>query len=49
VLDLDPPNSEFDLRLKDFGWNLGFLVEFSGSIPDDLVCLGTQVLGHSIP
>jgi hypothetical protein len=24
VLDLDPPNSEFGLRLKDFGWNLGF-------------------------
>jgi hypothetical protein len=24
VLDLDPPNSEFGPRLKDFGWNLGF-------------------------
>jgi hypothetical protein len=24
VLDFDPPNSEFGLRLKDFGWNLGF-------------------------
>jgi hypothetical protein len=24
VLDLDPPNSEFGLRLRDFGWNLGF-------------------------
>jgi hypothetical protein len=24
VLDLDPPNFEFDLRLKDFGWVLGF-------------------------
>jgi hypothetical protein len=24
VLDLDPPNSEFGLRLKDFSWNLGF-------------------------
>jgi hypothetical protein len=24
VLDLDPPNSEFGLRLKNFGWNLGF-------------------------
>jgi hypothetical protein len=24
VLDLDPPNSEFGLRLKDFDWNLGF-------------------------
>jgi hypothetical protein len=22
VLDLDPPNSEFGLQLKDFGWNL---------------------------
>jgi hypothetical protein len=24
VLDLDPPNSEFGHRLKDFGWTLGF-------------------------
>jgi hypothetical protein len=24
VVDLDPPNSEFGLRLKDFGWNVGF-------------------------
>jgi hypothetical protein len=24
VLDLDPPNFEFGLRLKDFGWTLGF-------------------------
>jgi hypothetical protein len=24
VLDLDPPNSEFGLRLKDLGSNLGF-------------------------
>jgi hypothetical protein len=24
VIDLDPPNFEFDLRLKDFGWTLGF-------------------------
>jgi hypothetical protein len=23
VLDLDPPNFEFGLRLKDFGWFLG--------------------------
>jgi hypothetical protein len=37
VLDLDPPNSEVGLRLKDFGWNL------------DLFRLRTQVLGHSIP
>jgi hypothetical protein len=24
VLDLDPPNFGFGLRLKDFGWALGF-------------------------
>jgi hypothetical protein len=24
VLDLDPPNSKFGLRLEDFGWTLGF-------------------------
>jgi hypothetical protein len=24
MLDLDPPNFEFGLRLKDFGWFLGF-------------------------
>jgi hypothetical protein len=24
VLDLEPPNFEFGLRLKDFGWVLGF-------------------------
>jgi hypothetical protein len=24
VLDLDPPNSEFGPRMKDFGWSLGF-------------------------
>jgi hypothetical protein len=34
VLDLDPPNSEFGLRLKDFSWTLGFwlssvLIRFS--------------------
>jgi hypothetical protein len=25
VLDLDPPNSEFGLRLKDFGWKPSFV------------------------
>jgi hypothetical protein len=50
VLDLDPPNFEFGLRLKDIGWNFGFLVEFGGdSIPGVLVRLRTQVLRHSIP
>jgi hypothetical protein len=24
VIDLDPPNFEFGLRLKVFGWNLDF-------------------------
>jgi hypothetical protein len=49
VLDHDPSNSEFGLRLKDFGWNPSFLVELScDSIPDDLVRLRAQVLGYSI-
>jgi hypothetical protein len=49
VLDHDPSNSEFGLRLKDFGWNPSYLVELGcDSIPDDLVHLRSQVLGYSI-
>jgi hypothetical protein len=47
VLDHDPSNSEFSLRLKDFGWNPSFLLGCD-SIPDDLVRLKAQVLGHSV-
>jgi hypothetical protein len=49
VLDLDPPISDFGLRLKDFSWNPSFMVELScDSIPSDLVCLRSPDLEHSI-
>jgi hypothetical protein len=49
VLDQDPSNSEFSLRLKDFGWNPCSLGEFSRiSIPLDSVGLWLQFCRHSI-
>jgi hypothetical protein len=49
VLDLDPPNSEFGLRLKDFGWKPSFVLEFGrNSIPFDSVGLRLQIRRYSI-
>jgi hypothetical protein len=43
-LDLDPSNSGFGLRLKDFGWNPSSLCELGRiSIPLDSVGLMLQV------
>jgi hypothetical protein len=49
VLDLDPPNSEFSLRLKDFGWKPSFVVELDRiSIPLDSLGFWLQIHRHSI-
>jgi hypothetical protein len=49
VLDLDPPNSEFGLRLKDFGWKLSFVLELGRiSIPIDSLGLRLQICRHNI-
>jgi hypothetical protein len=49
VLDLDPPNSEFGLRLKDFGRKPSFVLELSRiSIPLDSLGLRLQIHRHSI-
>jgi hypothetical protein len=49
VLDHDPLNSEFGLRLKDFGWNPSSLGEFGRiSIPLDSVGLRLQIRRYSI-
>jgi hypothetical protein len=50
VLDLEPSNSGFDIRFKDFGSNPSFLVELGSlSILSDLVGLRPQVFRHTIP
>jgi hypothetical protein len=50
VLDLDSSNSEFGLRLKEFFWKPSSLCELGRTlIPDDLVVLRLQFLGHRIP
>jgi hypothetical protein len=49
VLDLDPPNSEFSLQLKDFGWKPSFVLELGRiSIPLDSLGLRLQIHRHSI-
>jgi hypothetical protein len=49
VLDVDPPNSEFGLRLKDFGWKPSFVLELGRiSIPLDSLGLRLQIRRHSI-
>jgi hypothetical protein len=49
VLDLDPPNFEFGLRLKDFGWKPSFVLELGRiSIPLDSLGLMLQIRRHSI-
>jgi hypothetical protein len=49
VLDLDPSNYKFGLRLKDFGWNPSSLCELGRiSVPLDLVGLGLPIRGYSI-
>jgi hypothetical protein len=49
VLDHDPSNSEFVLRLKDFGWKPSFFLELGRiSIPLDLVGLRLQNCWDSI-
>jgi hypothetical protein len=49
VLDLDPSNAIFDLRVTDFGWSRRLVVELGDlSILGDLVGLRLQVFGHSI-
>jgi hypothetical protein len=50
VHDHDPSNSEFSLRLKDFGSNRSFLVELGcDSISSDSVHLRAQVWGITSP
>jgi hypothetical protein len=49
VLDVDPPNSKFCLRLKDFGWKPSFVIELSRiSIPLDSLGLRLQIRSHVI-
>jgi hypothetical protein len=49
VLDLDPSNSEFGLRLKIFGWKPRFVLELDRiSIPLDSVGLRLQICRYSI-
>jgi hypothetical protein len=49
VLDLDPTNSEFGLRLKDFGWKPSFVLELGIiSIPLNSLGLRLQIRRHSI-
>jgi hypothetical protein len=49
VLDLDPLNFEFGLRLKDFGWKPSFVLELGRiSIPLDSVGLRLQIRRYSI-
>jgi hypothetical protein len=49
MLDLDPSNFGFGLRLKDFGWNPSFLCELNTiSIPLDSVGLRLQIRRYSI-
>jgi hypothetical protein len=50
VFDLDLPNSEFGLRLKDFGWKPSLVLELGRiSIPLDSLGLRLQIRRHSIP
>jgi hypothetical protein len=49
VLDLDPSNSEFSLRLKDFGWKPRFVLELGRiSIPLNSLGLRLQIRSHRI-
>jgi hypothetical protein len=49
VLDHDPSNSEFGLRLKDFSWKPSFVLELGRiSIPLDSVGLRLQIRRYSI-
>jgi hypothetical protein len=49
VLDLDPPDSEFGLRLKDFGWKPSFVLELGRIlIPLNSLGLGLQIHRYSI-
>jgi hypothetical protein len=49
VLDLDPPNFEFVLRLRDFGWKHSFILELGRiSIPLNSLGLRLQIRRHSI-
>jgi hypothetical protein len=49
VLDLDPSNFEFGLRLKDFGWKPSFVLELGRiSIPLDSLGLRLQIRRYSI-
>jgi hypothetical protein len=49
VLDLDPPNSKFSLRLKEFGWKPSFVLELGRiSISLDSLGLRLQIRRHSI-
>jgi hypothetical protein len=46
---MTPSNSEFDLRLKDFGWKPSFVFELGRvSIPLDSLGLRLQIRRHSI-
>jgi hypothetical protein len=49
VLDHDPSNSKFDLRLKDFGWKPSFVLEHGKIlIPLDSVGLWLHICRYSI-
>jgi hypothetical protein len=49
VLDRDPPNSEFGLRSKDFGWKPCFVLGLGRiSVPLDSLVLRLQIRRHSI-
>jgi hypothetical protein len=49
IFVLDPSNSRFGLRLKDFGWNLSSLCELGRiSIPLDSVGLRLQIRMYGI-
>jgi hypothetical protein len=49
VLDHDPSNSEFGLRLKDFGWKPSFVFELGRiSILLDSMGLRLQIHRYSI-
>jgi hypothetical protein len=49
VLDIDFPNSEFGLQLKDFSWKPSFVLELSRiSIPLDSLGLRLQIHRYSI-
>jgi hypothetical protein len=50
MLDLDPLNTRFGLRFKDFSWNPSFVLELGLlSILGNLVGLRPQDFGRRIP